>query len=124
MSEETEYLNSENAEQEAACGIDEFPLPHKPTMRVRVKQLSVGVLRRLSRAMSKGTDSEKHAAEMDFIRQSIVNADGSPVFGDEQRLKALKNSNGPLFGSLMDVIVEANRKRKPDDEEIDDLEKN
>jgi|GEM_PF-6576246 len=122
--EENEYLTSENAEAESACVIEEFPLPHKPTMKARVKQLPIGELRRLHRAAQRGTPMEQEKAEIEMIQKSIVNADGTPVYSEE-RLKALKSCNQPLMNSLAKVIGLANNKTpKQVNEEIDDLEKN
>ena len=119
----TEYLNSENVDQESACGVEEIPLRHKPEMLVNVKQLPVGELRRLSKAIKRGGfDGEK--AEAELIQKSIVNADESPVFTLE-KAKAIRESNAPLYASLMHAIGKANN--KTDDEisrEADALEKN
>jgi hypothetical protein len=117
------YLGSHNAREIVSCKIEEHSLKHHPHIIVRVKQLPLGVLNRLSRPSTKeGPEGDKARAEL--ITLSIVNEDGTPAFSEESS-EALKTSNLPVFSDLMDAIGKANNKtRKQIDAEADDAEKN
>lgn len=121
---ESSYLTSDNVEEESACRVEDFPLPHKPSMKARIQQLPVALLRRLNKALHKGTPSEQEQAERDLIQKSVVNADGSPVYND-QKIAALKSCNAILYASLVQVVGKANQRTQEDvDAEVNDLEKN
>jgi len=119
----TEYLTSETVEQVSTCEILEYPLPHRPDMKARVKQLPVGVMKRIGKQIQKGGDAAE-TAQRELIEKSIVNSDGSPVYTKEN-VALLKEGNTPLYASLIVVISKANKRTDEDDEaELDTLEKN
>ena len=118
-----QFLTSFNAREIVACKSEEFELPKHPEYMVRVKQLPIDELKRLSRVATKDT-SEGHKAQLELITKSLVNEDGTPVFTEELAAD-LKQSNGPIFADLMAVIGKANNKtKKRVEEDLDDAEKN
>lgn len=120
----SDFLTTENCEQETACSIEEFPLPHKPSMRARVKQLPIGELKRLAKAIQSPVQFDRDKAEIEMIQKSIVNADGTIVFSDE-KIAALKTGNAPLYASLVTIIGKANNKSQEQvDAQLDAAEKN
>lgn len=118
----TEYLTSETVEEVSTCEILEYPLPHKPQMNVRVKQLPVATMRRLGKLLQKGGESAE-AAQREMITKSVVNPDGSPVFTDAN-VAVLRDGNTALYASLVAVIGKANTRTDDDDSLVDSLEKN
>lgn len=120
----SDFLTTENCEQETACSIEEFPLPHKPSMRARVKQLPIGELKRLAKAIQSPVQFDRDKAEIEMIQKSIVNADGTIVFSDE-KIASLKTGNAPLYASLVTIIGKANNKSQEQvDAQLDAAEKN
>jgi hypothetical protein len=118
-----QFLTSFNAREIVSCKSEEFELPNHPEYMVRVKQLPIDELKRLSRVATKDT-SEGHKAQLELIAKSIVNEDGTPVFTDEL-VADLKQANGPIFNDLMIVVGKANNKKKSDiEKDLDDAEKN
>jgi hypothetical protein len=98
-------------------------MPNHPDLMVRVKQLPIDELKRLSRVVTKDT-SEGHKAQLELITKSLVNEDGTLVFTEELAAD-LKQSNAPIFNDLMAVIGKANSKtKKKVEEDLDDAEKN
>ena len=111
----SDFLTTENCEQETACSIEEFPLPHKPSMRE---------LKRLAKAIQSPVQFDRDKAEIEMIQKSIVNADGTIVFSDE-KLASLKTGNAPLYASLVTIIGKANNKSQEQvDAQLDAAEKN
>jgi hypothetical protein len=118
-----QFLTSFNAREIVACKSEEFELPNHPDLMVRVKQLPIDELKRLSKVATKDT-AEGHKAQIELITKSIVNEDGTPVFTDELAVD-LKQANAPIFSDLMNVIGRANNKTKTASEkDLDDAEKN
>lgn len=119
----TTTLSSSNAAEYVRCKIEPHSLPRHPEVTALVKQIPVGELARLSKSAGKDTP-EGIKARSELIRQSIVNADETPVFTAET-VQELITGNQPLYLDLLDVIAKANNKKPIDIEaETDAAEKN
>jgi hypothetical protein len=117
------FIGSHNARQIVACKVEELALKHHPDVMVRVKQLPMGVLKRLSKPATKD-NPEGEKARIELITLSVVNEDGTPAFTSEDAA-ALADASAPIFNDLMDAIGRANNKTKQQiDEELDNAEKN
>jgi hypothetical protein len=117
------FIGSHNARQIVACKVEELTLKHHPEVMVRVKQLPMGVLKRLSKPATKD-NPEGDKARIELITLSVVNEDGTPAFTSEDAA-ALADASAPIFNDLMEAIGRANNKTKQQiDEQLDNAEKN
>ena len=124
MSKPKIRLSSQNAAEVVARKTDTVTLPNHPDIEVIVRQLPLNVLRRLSNQSRSKNEEEAEAAELDLIRLSFVNEDGSEVFTTET-VQELKTGSPPIFTDLVTVMGRANNKRQKDlEKDLEDAEKN
>lgn len=117
-------LNSSNATEVIARKSTPVVLPNHPEIEVLVRQLPLNVLRRLSNESRSKNETEAEAAELELIRLSFVNDDGSEVWTTET-VKDLKESSAPIYNDLVIVMGRANNKKSKEIEKaIEDAEKN
>ncbi len=103
--------------------IETFPLPSDPETLVRIKQLPIGVLRRLGElAAQDGTEGDQARSEL--VQRSVVDADGNPIFDANYPL--MDELTVELLKDLMTLIGRANNKTadKTFNQQVDDAEKN
>ena len=99
----TKYFCSENVEAVSADDIGEFPLPFDPEMIVRVKSVPMYRMKQFQEASQKG-GSVAAAAEKALIRDSIINPDGSPVYGNNDAAEAMLKGRTRLIAALIKMI--------------------
>jgi hypothetical protein len=118
----TQYFGRELARQ-IVSKIETFPLPSDSETLVRIKQLPIGVLRRLGElATQDGAEGDKARGEL--IQRSVVDADGNPIF--EANYPLMDELTVELLTDLMTLIGKANNKSAPKSfsQQVDDAEKN
>lgn len=117
------FLTSDNVEALSTCEIIAYSLPHRPNLKVYVKQTTVADMKRIQTQLGKKGEVVE-LAQTELIVKSIVNPDGSPIYTAD-KVKLLKTGNTPLYMSLLTVIGKANRRTEnQDEEEIGQFEKN
>ena len=99
----TKYFCSENVEQVSADDIGEFPLPFDPEMIVRVKSVPMARMKQFQESSQKG-GAVAAAAEKALIRDSIINPDGSPVYGTPSAAEAMLKGRTRLIAALIHMI--------------------
>lgn len=118
----TQYFGRDLARQ-IISKIETLPLPSDPETLVRIKQLPIGVLRRLGDASTQdGAEGDKARAEL--IQRSVVDESGNPVFEADYPL--MEELTVELLTDLMTLIGKANNKSagKSFSQQVDDSEKN
>ena len=122
MSEE-QFLTSDNVEELSTCELIPYPLPHRPDVKVYVKQMPVADMKRIGNQLTKKGEAVE-LAQTELITKSIVNSDGSPIYTAD-KIKLLRTGNTPLYVSLLTVIGKANKRTEDqDEEEIETFTKN
>ena len=125
MEDENEemFLTSENVEELSTCELIAYSLPHRPNVKVYVKQTTVADMKRIQNQLQKKGEVVE-LAQTELIVKSIVNPDGSPIYTPD-KVKLLKTGNTPLYMSLLTVIGKANKRTEDqDEEEIETFTKN
>jgi hypothetical protein len=118
----TQYFGRELARQ-IVSKIETLPLPSDPDTLVRIKQLPIGIIRRLGElATQDGAEGDKARGEL--IQRSVVDADGNPIF--EANYPLMDELTVELLTDLMTLIGKANNKSaaKSFSQQVDDAEKN
>jgi hypothetical protein len=118
----TQYFGRDLARQ-IVSKIETLPLPSDPETLVRIKQLPIGVLRRLGDSSTQdGAEGDKARAEL--IQRSIVDESGNPIFDADYPL--MEELTVELLTDLMTLIGKANNKSagKSFSQQVDDAEKN
>jgi hypothetical protein len=118
----TQYFGRELARQ-IVSKIETLPLPSDPETLVRIKQLPIGIIRRLGElATQDGAEGDKARGEL--IQRSVVDADGNPIF--EANYPLMDELTVELLTDLMTLIGKANNKSaaKSFSQQVDDAEKN
>ena len=125
MADETEemFLTSDNVEELSTCELISYSLPHRPNVKVYVKQMPVADMKRIQNQLGKKGEVVD-LATTELIVKSICNSDGSPIYTPD-KVKLLKTGNTPLYMSLLTVIGKANKRTEDqDEEEIEAFTKN
>jgi len=125
VADETEetFLTSDNVEALSTCELIPYPLPHRPDVKVYVKQMPVADMKRIGNQLTKKGEAVE-LAQTELITKSIVNPDGSQIYTPD-KVKLLRTGNTPLYVSLLKVIGKANKRTEDqDEEEIDTFTKN
>jgi hypothetical protein len=118
----TQYFGRDLARQ-IVSKIETLPLPSDPETLVRIKQLPIGIIRRLGElATQDGAEGDKARAEL--IQRSIVDESGNPIFEADYPL--MDELTVELLTDLMTLIGKANNKSagKSFSQQVDDAEKN
>lgn len=93
--------------------VERFKLASDPEVEVLIRHIPIGMFRRYGEAAAKdGEEGDK--ARSQFIKASVVNEDGTPVFGpDDDPMEMLSI---PVMKDIFDCIGKANNKaaKKPD----------
>lgn len=104
--------------------VEKFTLPSDPETTVYIRQLPIGVIRKMQAAVSRD-DDEGDAARAKLIKMSIVDEEGSPVFDESYPL--MDEMTAELLTDLMTLIGKANNKaagKSNITEQVDAAEKN
>lgn len=110
--------------QSIVSKVEALPLPSDAETIVHIKQLPMGILRRLAPLATQDGDAGDDA-RCELIRRSVVNPDGSPVFDSAYPL--MDEITAELLNDLMVIIGKANIKNASSgdmDKKIEEAEKN
>lgn len=99
----TKYFCSDNVAEVSADDIGEYPFPFDAEMIVRVQSLPMARMKQFQDAIAKG-GAVAAAAEKALIRDSIINPDGSPVYGSKDAVEATLKGRTRLVSALIKMI--------------------
>jgi len=99
----TKYFCSDNVAEVSADDIGEYPLPFDPEMIVRVKSVPMSRMKQFQESNQKG-GAVASAAEKALIRDSIINPDGTPVYGTSEAAESMLKGRTRLVAALIHMI--------------------
>ena len=116
----TNYFTGEMLANVSEEDVGEYPLPFgTEEIIVRVKSVSMARMKQYQDAVQKG-GAVAIAAGKALIRDSILNPDGTPVYGDAAKAEAMMKGRTRLIAALLQMI---NKHNGGDDKIADDAEK-